>query len=116
MVTKDTVSHVAKLARLEFSEPELSALTTELNGVLDYIDQLKEVDVSNVEPLENINEAVEQNVFRTDIAKPSLPVAEALSNAPKAADGYFLVPKVLQQEVKTYVAQDLTGDEEDELL
>src|SRR5947207_1015227 len=115
MVTKEEVKKVADLAKLEFASEELDALTTELNSVLGYIDQLSELDVSNVEPLENLNEAIEQSAMRTDVARPSLLVADALRNAPKAADGYFLVPKVLQQEVKAYVEQDMVGDEEEEL-
>jgi hypothetical protein len=51
-----------------------------------------------------------------DKVGPSLTVNEALQNAPKAADNYFLVPKVIQQEIKEYVAQDISGDEEDELF
>jgi aspartyl-tRNA(Asn)/glutamyl-tRNA(Gln) amidotransferase subunit C len=116
MVSIEEVQKVATLAKLEFSEQESGALTSELNNVLGYIDQLSEVDVSNVAPLENLNEAVEQSTLRTDIAKASLTVEEALKNAPKAADSYFLVPKVLAQEVKTYVEQDMTGDEEEELF
>lgn len=116
MVTKEEVLHVAKLAKLEFTEDELSTLTEELNHVIGYIDQLTEVDVTGVAPLENLNESVEQNVLRRDAERPSLPVSEALKNAPKAGDNYFLVPKVLQQEVKTYVEQDIVGDEEEELL
>lgn len=116
MVTKEEVLHVAKLARLAFNEEELQTLTTELNSVIGYIDQLKEVNVDGIEPLENLNESMEENAMRGDIEQPSLPVAEALKNAPKSGDGYFLVPKVLQQEVKQYVEQDMVGDEEEELL
>ncbi len=116
MVTKIEVEKVATLAKLEFSESELEALTGELNNVLGYIDQLTELDVSSVAPLENMNEAVEQSALRKDEVRPSLKVTEALKNAPKAADNYFLVPKVLAQEVKTYVEQDIVGDEEEELL
>lgn len=116
MVTREEVQHVAKLARLEFNTEELDALTTEMNSVLAYVDQLKELDVTGVEPLENLNEAVEVNVLRPDVEKPSLSVADALRNAPKSADNYFLVPKVLKQEVKNYVEQDMVGDEEAELM
>lgn len=117
MVTKDEVKKVADLAKLEFASEELDALTTELNAVLGYIDQLSELDVSNVEPLENLNEATtEQSALRRDMVRPSLSMEDALRNAPKSADQYFLVPKVLAQEVKTYVEQDLVGDEEEELL
>lgn len=116
MVTKEEVLHVAKLAKLEFNEEELTTLTTELNAVIGYVDQLKEVNVEGVEPLENLNEAMEENALRPDQDIPSLAVADALKNAPKSGDNYFLVPKVLQQEVKQYVEQDIVGDEEEELL
>ncbi|HET6402246.1 MAG TPA: Asp-tRNA(Asn)/Glu-tRNA(Gln) amidotransferase subunit GatC [Candidatus Kapabacteria bacterium] len=115
MVTKAEVEKVATLAKLEFSEEELNALTIELNSVLGYVDQLKELDVTNVAPLENLNETFLESALRKDEARECLTVEEALRNAPKAADGYFLVPKVLAQEVKTYVEQDIVGDEEEEL-
>lgn len=116
MVTKEEVLHVAKLAKLSFNDEELETLTTELNSVIGYVDQLKEVNVDNVQPLENLNEAMEENALRADEDRPSLEVAAALKNAPKSGDNYFLVPKVLQQEVKQYVEQDIVGDEEEELL
>ena len=116
MVTIDDVKKVAKLAKLEFTEPELESLTGELNGVLSYIDQLSELDLRGVEPLENLNESVESSAMRPDANEPSLPREEALKNAPMAADGYFLVPKVLDVEVRAYAAQDISGDEEEELL
>ncbi|MEO6938896.1 MAG: Asp-tRNA(Asn)/Glu-tRNA(Gln) amidotransferase subunit GatC [Candidatus Kapaibacterium sp.] len=116
MVTKKDVENVARLAKLEFSDSELDSMTSELNSVLGYIDQLEELDVTNVAPLENMNEQVEVSVLRMDKVGPSLTVNEALQNAPKAADNYFLVPKVIQQEIKEYVAQDISGDEEDELF
>lgn len=119
MVTKTEVQKVATLAKLEFAEEELDALTMELNSVLGYIDQLKELDVTNVAPLENLNESVddrssaEQSALRKDETRECLTVEEALRNAPKSADGYFLVPKVLAQEVKTYVEQEMVGDEDE---
>jgi aspartyl-tRNA(Asn)/glutamyl-tRNA(Gln) amidotransferase subunit C len=116
MVQPDEVKKVADLAKLEFAATELAELTGEMNHILGYIDLLKEVDVSNVEPLENLNEDVEQMVLRPDAMRPSLTVEQALSNAPKSADGYFLVPKVLAQEAKAYVKTDIVGDEEEELF
>ena len=113
MVDREIVEKVAALAKLEFSTEEFDALTSELNNVIGYIDQLKELDVDNVKPLENLNEAVEGSALRKDEVRPSLPVEAALRNAPKAADNYFLVPKVLQQEVKSYIEQDIVGDEEE---
>ncbi len=117
MVTKEEVQKVADLAKLEFSQSELESLTGELNNILGYIDQLKELDVTNVASLENLNEAVEHgsSSLRADVERECLPVEEALRNAPKAADGYFLVPKVLATEVRKPVEINNT-DEEYELL
>lgn len=115
MVIRTDVEKIAKLAKLEFTSEEADALAGELNTVLGYIDQLKELDVENVEPLENLNEAIEESALRIDEQRKSLPVDTALKNAPKSADNYFLVPKVLDQTIKNYVATDLVGDEEEEL-
>ena len=112
MVTRENIEHIAKLARLDFSGEEYDKLTSDMNNVLGYIDQLKELDVSNVEPLENINESVEKNVFREDKSAPSLSEAEALKNAPKSADGYFLVPKVIERVKKDSAVIDIEEEEE----
>jgi len=112
MVTRDNIEHIAKLARLDFSNEEYDKLTHDMNNVLGYIDQLKELDVSNVAPLENINEEQEVNVFRSDVSAPCLSTEEALKNAPKAADGYFLVPKVIEREKKDAVVVDEDEDQE----
>jgi aspartyl-tRNA(Asn)/glutamyl-tRNA(Gln) amidotransferase subunit C len=111
MISRTDTEHIAKLARLVFTDGEYEQLTGELNNILGYIDQLKELDVSTVAPLENINESVEVNVVRPDIAGDCLPVEEALKNAPKAADGFFLVPKVIEQ-VKKEVAISSEDEEE----
>ena len=113
MVTRENVEHIAKLARLDFSAEEYEKLTSDMNNVLGYIDQLKELDVSNIEPLENINESAEKNNFRVDTSAPSLSVEEALKNAPKAADGYFLVPKVIER-VKKETVEELHDDDSEE--
>jgi aspartyl-tRNA(Asn)/glutamyl-tRNA(Gln) amidotransferase subunit C len=115
MVSRTEVEKIAKLAKLSFTDTEYDALTGELNNVLGYIDQLKELDVAGVQPLENLNEAIEESALRPDIRTESLPVDMALKNAPKSADNYFLVPKVLEQTIKNYVETDLVGDEEEEL-
>ena len=109
MVTRENVEHIAKLARLDFSDADFDKLTSDMNNVLGYIDQLKELDVSDVAPLENINESVEKNDFRPDISAPCLSVEDAMKNAPKAADGYFLVPKVIER-----VKENSSADEEEE--
>ncbi len=110
MITRESVEHIAKLARLEFTDTDYDKLTGEMNTVIGYIDQLSELDVTGVAPLENINESVETNILRPDIAKESLTSEQALSNAPKSADGFFLVPKVIEQQ-KT--ATIITDEEEE---
>jgi aspartyl-tRNA(Asn)/glutamyl-tRNA(Gln) amidotransferase subunit C len=111
MITKETTEKIAKLARLEFTPQEHEQLAGELNNILGYIDQLNELDVENVTPLENINEAVENNTFRSDQIKASLTQAEALKNAPKSGDGFFLVPKVIEQTASVAVVS--SDDDED---
>ena len=112
MVTRENIEHIAKLARLDFSNEEFEKLMHDMNNVLGYIDQLKELDVSNIAPLENINEGQEENVFRADASAASLSTEEALKNAPKAADGYFLVPKVIERVKKDTVVVDVEEEEE----
>jgi aspartyl-tRNA(Asn)/glutamyl-tRNA(Gln) amidotransferase subunit C len=113
MITRKETEHIAKLARLEFSDAEYEQLTGELNNVIGYIDTLNELDVADVAPLENINEGVQTNVFRADESKPSLAVEEALKNAPKSADGFFLVPKVI---VQTKAPTAIASEDEEEVF
>jgi len=92
-VTIKDVEHVAKLARLEFSDEEKEKLTHQLNQILDYMDKLNELDTSNVEPLSHVIEL--KNVFREDVVTPSLTPEEALKNAPARTEKFFRVPKVI---------------------
>jgi aspartyl-tRNA(Asn)/glutamyl-tRNA(Gln) amidotransferase subunit C len=94
-VTLKDVEHVAKLARLEFSEEEKKTLVSQLNRILDYMEKLNELDTSNVEPLSHVIPLT--NVFREDKVKPSLPVQEVLKNAPAKSDKFFKVPKVIEK-------------------
>jgi aspartyl-tRNA(Asn)/glutamyl-tRNA(Gln) amidotransferase subunit C len=95
MVTIKDVEHIAELAKLKFTDSEKEKLQGELNKVLEYIDKLNELDLTNVEPLENINES--ENVFREDEAKICLTKEEALKNAPSKTENFFKVPKVLDK-------------------
>lgn len=88
----DQVRKVAKLARLELSDADLSVMAGQLNAILGYVDQLQQVDTDGVEPL--AHPLPVQNVFRADEPRPSLPVGEALKNAPARAGDYFGVPAV----------------------
>ena len=89
----DQVRKVATLARLDLPDADLAVLAQQLTAILGYMDQLKELDTDNVEPL--AHPLPVQNVFRPDELRPSLPVDEALRNAPARSGDFFAVPAVL---------------------
>jgi aspartyl-tRNA(Asn)/glutamyl-tRNA(Gln) amidotransferase subunit C len=88
------VKYVAHLARLALTPDEEKKLGEQLGNILGYIEKLKELDVSNVEPTAHAVPMV--NVTRADEIRPSLPHEEALRNAPKQANGLFIVPKIVE--------------------
>ncbi len=97
-LTPAEVTQVAHLARLELTPAELETMTRQLSSIVAYVDQLRQVNTDGVEPLAHALEV--SNVFREDEPVPSLPVAEALANAPERrtdAEGrqYYAVPAVL---------------------
>lgn len=89
-----TVRHIAKLARIAVSDAEVEALVPELNGILGWVEQLQEVDVSGVEPMT----AVIPNKLRlrADIVTDGDMRDAILKNAPIAEHGFFAVPKVIE--------------------
>lgn len=90
------VRHVALLARLEVSDEEVKRYAEQLSAVLGYVDQLNEVDTTNVPPTAHAHRI--SNVLREDAVRPSLDPDQALANAPQQQNGFFKVPKVLEQE------------------
>jgi len=88
------VKYVANLARLTLTPQEEQLFGEQLGQVLGYIEKLKQVDVSNVEPTAHAVPMV--NVVRADEVQPSLPNEEALRNAPAKANGLFVVPKIVE--------------------
>ena len=93
-ITESEVLHVARLARLNL-EPELLArFQRELSSILDYMDMLKEVDTTGVEP--TFHAHVLENALRDDSVSPSQSRQDALSNAPKVHNDAFVVPKVIE--------------------
>ena len=92
-VTLKDVEHIAKLARLEFSEDEKKKFTHQLNQILEYVEKLNKLDTANVEPLSQVIEL--SNRFREDVVKPGLSTEDALKNAPAKTDRFFKVPKVI---------------------
>lgn len=94
-VTVKDVEHIAKLARLEFSNEEKQEFTHQLNEILAYVGQLNKLDTSNVEPLSHVVEL--NNIFREDEVKQGLTPEEALQNAPSKSERFFKVPKVISE-------------------
>ena len=94
-VTIPEVEKIAQLAKLKFSEEEKIKLQKDMNQVLGYIEQLNELDLTGVEPLENINET--ENIMREDEVKVWLSTEDALKNAPSKTQKFFKVPKVIEK-------------------
>ena len=88
------VKYVAHLARLSLSPEEEQRIGSQLQDVLSYIEKLKEVDVSGVEPTAHAFPLI--NVVRPDEVRPSLSHEEALRNAPAQANGLFIVPRIVE--------------------
>jgi len=93
-ISADQVRYVAELARLDLAPGEEGRLTGELNAILEYMDQLGEVDTTGIEPTSHV--LLLTNVMRDDIVHECLSNAEALANAPAADQGHFAVPKILE--------------------
>ncbi len=87
------VKHVAKLARLALPEAELPRFTQQLGSILEYVEQLKQVNVDGVEPMAHAVRLT--NVLRDDEPQPALPTEIVLQNAPDTDGPFFKVPKVI---------------------
>ena len=88
------VKYVAHLARLALTPEEERQIGEQLGAILGYIEKLKEVDVTGVEPTAHAFPLV--NVARPDEVRPSLSNEEAMRNAPAQANGLFVVPKIVE--------------------
>jgi len=88
------VKYVAHLARLSLTPQEERKLGAQLNDVLGYVEKLKEVDVSGVEPTAHAFPLA--NITRPDVVQPCMDHDEALRNAPAQANGLFMVPKIVE--------------------
>lgn len=92
-INEQLIDQLAHLSRLEFSTEEKQKILNDLNRILDYIDQLNELNTDNVEPL--IYLAPNQNILRDDVVNETLKKEDALANAPKKDSDYFRVPKII---------------------
>jgi aspartyl-tRNA(Asn)/glutamyl-tRNA(Gln) amidotransferase subunit C len=90
MIDRETVLHVARLARLELSDEEVERMTVELDGVLAHIETIARLDLEGVEPTSHVVEVA--NALREDQPEPCLPRERALEGAPAVLDDGFAVP------------------------
>lgn len=93
-VSREDVAYMANLARLKVTESEIDQFQSDMNKILQYMDQLSEIDTSNVQPLDHVIELPPN--YRKDIANPPLDHDDALKNAPDADSDYFRVPRVIE--------------------
>ncbi len=91
------VRKVAKLAHLEITDEEVAIYTPQMNNIVAYVEQLNELDTSNVEPMLGglTPEGEATNAIRADVPHESLGQDKALNQAPSSGAGHFQVPKVL---------------------
>lgn len=92
MISREEVEHVARLARLRFDEAELERLQGELSKIIDYIQQLGELDLTGLPP--TAHAVALQNVLRPDEPRLGLTQDQALANAPQVEQGHFVVPRI----------------------
>jgi len=91
-LSAEEVRKVADLARLELSEADVETMARQLSAIVDYINQLQQVNTDGVEPLAHALDL--HDVFRDDVPAKSLSEAEALANAPARKDNFYSVPAV----------------------
>lgn len=93
MLIRETVEHIAHLARLSFTEDELTQQTEQLDMIIDMMAILDEIDTEGVSPLNHVLEL--SNIYREDQVTESVDREAALSNGPEVAAGMFQVPKIV---------------------
>lgn len=93
-ITKQEVEKVANLARLALTDGEKAAFAKQLSQILTHVETLKQYDTRGVEPTATM--PGHTNVFRSDDVRPSLSVESAVVNAPESVDGFFVVPKIIE--------------------
>jgi aspartyl-tRNA(Asn)/glutamyl-tRNA(Gln) amidotransferase subunit C len=93
-VDQNTVRHIARLARIAVRDDELAALAGELNTILDWVEQLGEVDTDGVEPMTS---GVAMTMkMRDDVVTSGNHQKDVTANAPQSEDGFYVVPRVVE--------------------
>lgn len=95
MVTDKDIEQIASVARLKLSDEEQQSFSEQLNGLIEYLAKLEQVDLSSLGEKESYTE-YRKRPFREDVVIPSLPREQLLLNAPDEEDGFFKVPSVLE--------------------
>jgi aspartyl-tRNA(Asn)/glutamyl-tRNA(Gln) amidotransferase subunit C len=90
MLEREQVLHVARLARLALTEPDIDRMASELSKVLDHVERIRELDLDGVAPTSHVIEV--GNVLRSDEPVPCLPREVVLEQAPEPVNGGFGVP------------------------
>jgi aspartyl-tRNA(Asn)/glutamyl-tRNA(Gln) amidotransferase subunit C len=97
-ITEKEVRYVAGLANLQLSEGEVAKFQSDLNGILEHMDKLKDIDTTDVEPMTQVLfDAGDTATLRADVPVPPLGNEAALANAPQSGAGYFKVPQVIER-------------------
>jgi aspartyl-tRNA(Asn)/glutamyl-tRNA(Gln) amidotransferase subunit C len=93
-ISRDEVIHLAELSKLQLTEEEIESLSVDIGNILAYVDQLNELDTSEVEPTYQVIDL--KNIWRDDVAaEPTVRREALLTLAPASADNQVKVPKVL---------------------
>jgi aspartyl-tRNA(Asn)/glutamyl-tRNA(Gln) amidotransferase subunit C len=93
-VDEATVRRIARLARIKITDEEAKGLGGELNGILNWVEQLGEVDTENVEPMTSVVPI--KLKMRDDVVNDGEKVDDVTANAPMSEDGFYVVPKVVE--------------------
>ena len=97
-ITEKEVRYVAGLANLQLTDAEVAKFQSDLNGILEHMDRLNEIDATGVEPMAQVLfGAAETATLREDVVIPPLGNDAALANAPQPGAGYFKVPQVIER-------------------
>ncbi len=93
-ISAEEIKKIALLSRLEIKDDQIESVGKQLNDILSYMDLMSQVDITDVKP--TAHAVSMSNVMRDDVPQPSLSNEKALQNAPEPENGYFKVPKVIQ--------------------
>lgn len=94
-ISEAEVKKVARLSRLALTETEIEEFTRQLSSILEYVEKMNQLNTADVEPLAHC--LAVSNCFREDVVKESLGAEKTLSNAPQRDNGFFKVPKILDE-------------------